>query len=136
MGMKVFNRSIVRGVLAGATGALLLGAQGPIGIAPALPGLWEVARSATGADAARICVREAVALSQWEHREARCTRAIIADGRDRTLVEYVCVNGGFGRSEMTLVTPRTLKIATQGISRDGPFAYTLHARRVGNCAPR
>jgi hypothetical protein len=37
---------------------------------------------------------------------------------------------------MTLLTPRTIRIATQGISAGGPFNYVVHARRAGNCNPR
>jgi len=130
------THSIHRLLLAGLTGMLLIAAGSPIALAPARPGLWEVGRSATGTDARRTCVREPIALSQWEHRAERCTRVILADRGNRILVDYTCADGGFGRSEMTLVTPRSIKIATQGISRDGPFAYTLHARRLGNCTPR
>jgi len=123
-------------LLAGLAATMTLAAGVPTALAPALPGMWEVGRSATGADAQRLCVGEILVLSQWEHRGGRCTRVILGDGGDKTLVHYTCADGGFGRSEVTLVTPRTLRIVTQGISRDGPFAYTLHARRVGNCAPR
>ena len=83
-----------------------------------------------------MCLADPVALAQWEHRGGRCTRVIISDQGNKAVIHYTCADGGFGRSEMTLVTPRTLRIATQGISRDGPFNYVLHARRVGNCAAR
>jgi len=130
------NRSIVRTTLAGLSGLLLIGAEAPSALAPALPGIWEVGRSATGADARQSCIVEPIALSQWEHRGARCTRVIIADSSNKAVIHYTCADGGFVRSEMTLVTPRSIKIATQGISQAGPFSYTLHARRIGNCAPR
>lgn len=129
-------RSIVRASLASLSGSLLIGAAAPTALAPALPGLWEIGRSATGANARRACIVEPVALSQWEHRGGRCTRVVIADSGNKAVIHYTCADGGFGRSEMTLVTPRAIKIATQGISNAGPFAYTLHARRVGNCVRR
>jgi len=129
-------RSIFRATLVGLSSALLVAAAGPSALAPALPGIWEIGRSATGADARPTCIVEPIALSQWEHRGRRCTRVIIADSGNKAVIHYTCADGGFGRSEMTLVTPRSLKVATQGISHAGPFAYTLHARRVGNCAPR
>jgi hypothetical protein len=37
---------------------------------------------------------------------------------------------------VTLITPRSLRIDTQGISGGYPFHYQIHARRVGNCAAR
>ena len=129
-------RFIVRAALAGLASTLLIGAATPTALAPALPGMWEVGRSATGTHARSICIAEPLALSQWEHRGGRCTRVILSDSGNKTLIHYTCADGGFGRSEMTLVTPRSLKITTQGISHAGPFAYTLHARRVGNCPPR
>lgn len=116
---------------------LSLGGAAPRALAPAAGGLWEIGKSAQGAGARRMCIADPVILSQWEHRGGRCTRIIIADEGNKTIIHYTCSDGGFGRSEMTLVTPRTLRVATQGITRgDGPFNYVLHARRVGNCPPR
>ncbi len=116
---------------------LLLGGAAPRALAPAAGGLWEIGKSAQGTGARRVCIRDPVMLSQWEHRGGRCTRIIISDEGNKTIIHYTCSDGGFGRSEMTLVTPRTLRVATQGINRrDGPFNYVLHARRAGNCPPR
>ncbi|MDQ3077295.1 MAG: hypothetical protein M3Q83_00455 [Pseudomonadota bacterium] len=126
-------RPIVRAAMAA---ALLGGASSPRALAPASPGLWEIGTSARGANARPICVADPLALARWEHRRARCTSVILSDVGNKAVVDYVCAGGGFGRSEMTLVTPRTLRIATQGISPEGPFNYILHARRVGNCASR
>ena len=42
-------------------------------------------------------------------------------------------NRGFGQSKVTLLTPRSMRIETQGISGNLPFNYQLHARRVGDC---
>ena len=108
----------------------------PRALAAASGGLWEVGHSAKGEDARPVCIAAPVLLSQWEHRGGRCTRVVISDTSNKAVIDYTCADGGFGRSELTLVTPRTLRIATQGISRDGPFNYTLHARRVGECRPR
>jgi hypothetical protein len=97
-------------------------------------GLWEVSRSATGADAERRCVPSAAMLSQWEHRRAQCTRVVLSATATGAVINYTCAKGGFGRSKMQVITPRTLKIETQGIAADGfPFNYTLHARRLGDC---
>jgi hypothetical protein len=35
-----------------------------------------------------------------------------------------------------VLTPRTLRVATQGIAAGAPFNYVLHARRTGNCPAR
>jgi len=49
------------------------------------------------------------------------------------VIHYSCPGNEFGRSTMTVITPRSLRIETQGISDNLPFAYVLQARRVGEC---
>lgn len=118
-----------------AVAAVLVAAGLPQALAGAAGGLWEVGRSADGKDAEKMCLPDPTVLAQWEHRGARCTRVVISDQGTRARFHYTCVNGGFGDSEMTMITPRTLRVMTQGISDNYPFAYTLHARRVGECHP-
>lgn len=96
-------------------------------------GLWDVSRSATGAGAERICVPQASALAQWEHRRAPCTRVVISSTASEAVIHYTCPAGDFGHSKMKVITPRTLRIETQGISGGYPFNYVLHARRAGDC---
>jgi len=96
-------------------------------------GLWEVSRTATGSRATKICVPKAVLFAQWEHRRARCERTVISSSATDAVVTYTCPGGDFGRSQMRVITPRTLRIETQGISQGFPFNYVLHARRVGDC---
>ncbi|HYC96179.1 MAG TPA: DUF3617 family protein [Sphingomicrobium sp.] len=96
-------------------------------------GLWEVSRSATGHNPTRICVASPDLLAQFEHRQQRCARTIVSDAGAETLISYNCPSGGFGQSKITLITPRTLRIDTQGISDNLPFHYQLHARRIGSC---
>jgi hypothetical protein len=117
-------------------GLLLIAAAGPRALAPASGGTWEVSFDARGAAARSLCLADPVLLGQWEHRAARCQRFILSDHDNKAVIDYTCGEGGFGRSEITVLTPRTLRIATQGIARGAPFNYVLHARRVGNCMPR
>ena len=117
----------------GLSAAGLLAAVQPRALAPATGGLWDVSQSATGHDATRLCVPTPDVLAQFEHRNARCTRVVIRDRGTSTEIHYTCADGGFGRSVMTLVTPRSLTIDTQGISGGLPFHYKLYARRMGNC---
>ena len=105
----------------------------PRALAPALGGLWEVSRSATGHNPTRICVATPDLLAQFEHRQLRCQRTIVSDNGPQAVISYNCPSGGFGQSKMTLITPRTLRIDTQGISESLPFHYQLHARRIGSC---
>lgn len=96
-------------------------------------GLWEISRSATGAGAEKVCAPDLAVLAQWEHRRGQCTRVVISSTTDEAVIHYTCSGGGFGRSNIKALTPRSLRIDTQGISSGYPFSYVLHARKVGNC---
>lgn len=113
--------------------AFVVAAASPRALMPAMGGLWEVSQRADGHGAQRICVASPVTLAQYEHRQARCTQSIVSDSGTQTLISYTCADGGFGQSKVTLLTPRTMRIETQGISGNLPFHYQLHARRVGDC---
>ena len=94
-------------------------------------GLWEVSR----ANGARriVCIPDPVVLAQYEHLRANCARDIVRDQQRRAEIHYTCAGGAFGQSTVDLITPRALRIETQGISGNAPFHYVLQARRVGNC---
>ena len=96
-------------------------------------GLWEVSGIRGLRAPRRVCVADTAQLAQFEHLRASCTRVVIRDARTVTEIHYTCPGGGFGRSQMTVITPRSLRIETQGISGNAPFNYLLHARRVGAC---
>jgi hypothetical protein len=120
---------------------LVLGAaQAPVHRPAALSvvsgGLWEISTSAAGTTATRVCVADPITLAQYEHRRAGCTRVIISDKPSETVVHYTCPGGGFGDTKMTVLTPRSLRVETQGISDNAPFNYVLQARRVGDCPNR
>jgi hypothetical protein len=119
-------------VLAGGLLVTLPAASAPSALARVEPGLWEISR--TGAAPIRQCVTNPAALVQYEHRNATCTRVVIRDGGSTATIHYTCTGGGFGHSTMTVLTPRSLRIETQGISDSAPFKYVLQARRMGNCA--
>ena len=96
-------------------------------------GLWEVSKSASGANPEKLCVPQAAVLAQWEHRKGTCTREVLSSTDTTALIHYTCTGGGFGQSKVSVITPRSIKIETQGISDGFPFNYVLHARRVGDC---
>jgi Protein of unknown function (DUF3617) len=129
--------SVRIGLTAGITflGVGVMAASVPRALAPAAGGLWEVSKSANGHDPTRVCVPSPEVLAQFEHRAGRCTRSVIRDSGSNAEINYNCADGGFGRSAMTLVTPRSLTIDTQGISGGLPFHYKLYARRMGDCRP-
>lgn len=116
--------------------ALLVAAVQPRALSGAMGGMWEVSQSANGHNPTRICAPSPEVLAQYEHRQGRCTRVVISDKGTETVIHYTCADGGFGQSKVTLLTPRSLRIDTQGISDNLPFHYMLYARRVGDCAAR
>ena len=120
---------------AGIAGVTLLGAaQQPSALAGSAPGRWEI-EGVPGPKAE--CVSELLTLARFEHRAAKaCTTKVLSDTGSSVLVEYRCAPGEFGRSKIDVVTPRSLRIETQGISGGLPFAYVLQARRSGECAEK
>ena len=114
--------------------ALLLGGAS-LPKAMAGPGEWEIGKNAAGRGE-RVCLPDPAMLMQWEHRGKPCERTILNSSIDRAEVQYTCAGGGFGTSRVQVLTPRSVKVSTQGISGGLPFGYTIHARRVGDCAAR
>ena len=120
-----------------ALGLLALGAaKRPAALSVVSGGLWEVSTSATGTNASRVCVPDPITLAQYEHRAASCTRVVISDKPSETVVHYTCPGGGFGQTKMTVLTPRSMRVETQGIADNAPFNYVLQVRRVGDCPGR
>jgi hypothetical protein len=128
MGLKLFALAGF-----GAAALVLTAAQQPTALSQAQAGLWEII-GAPGAKAPlRQCVANVPALAQFEHRGKSCTAKVLKDDASSTLIEYRCGAAGFGRSEVEVITPRSLRIDTQGISNQLPFGYVLQARRIGDC---
>ena len=116
-------------------GALLLlgGARAPGAIALASPGLWEFTGLPDAGGPARQCLADTGALARLEHRRDTCKETVISQSASTTLIHYTCSNGGYGQTKVTMLTPRSLRIETQGISANYPFNYKIQARRVGEC---
>ena len=114
----------------------LTAAQRPAALAQTAPGLWEIDGLPGSRAPARECVADVAALAQFEHRAKTCRRNVVSDGPSTTVIQYSCAGSEYGRSKMTVITPRSLRIETQGISDNLPFAYVLQARRVGECPAR
>jgi len=120
-------------ICGGAALLLALGAaRRPAMFAGLERGLWEVT-GAPGSAPQRICLAEPLVLAQFEHRLDTCERDIVRDTRSVAEIHYRCSSRGFGRSTITALTPRSVRIETQGISGGVPFNYVLQARRVRGC---
>ena len=115
--------------------ALSAAAERPSLFAQTSGGLWELDRGAGVSRRTRQCIADPSILAQVEHRRSNCTRSVIRDQPTSAEIHYSCANGGFGRTNISMITPRSFRIETQGISRGAPFHYVVQARRVGNCTP-
>ncbi len=121
-----------------ACGAALLAltaAQRPSVFIQTIPGLWEVDGIPGSNSPLRQCLADVSLLARFEHRHAPCTQRVITDSASAAVIDYSCGAAGFGHSEVALITPRSLRIGTQGISNKLPFNYTFQARRIGDCPP-
>lgn len=125
------TRSVLLRCCAGAAFLVGLAAAGPAVLNGVSGGLWEV--SGHGAPA-RLCVADPLVLAAYEHRKSSCSRTVIRSDGESAVVSYTCSGGGFGQSNISVVTPRSLNIATQGISGGEPYKYMLVARRLGDCS--
>ena len=114
----------------------LTAAQEPSALAGASAGMWEVSGAPGAAAPVRQCVADVAVLAQFEHRQKACARKVLSNAASSTVIQYQCPAGDFGRSKITVVTPRSIKIETQGISDRLPFSYVLQARRIGDCPER
>ena len=97
------------------------------------PGLWEFSRDATGRGARRGCLDEMILLATYAHAGDRCARTILINTPRRLVLSLECGQGDFGRSEITVTTPRSLKLDTQGFHKGEPYDFSIYARRVGEC---
>jgi hypothetical protein len=112
----------------------VLAAGPPAALAKVAGGLWEISGVPGAKAPVRQCVGDLGQLAQFEHRTRTCSRSVISDKGESTVISYTCGPADFGQSEIDVITPRALRIATQGISGQMPFNYVIQAHRVGECA--
>jgi len=131
--MKRFT-NLVSAAPAGLCGVLLLmAAQQPPTFAQAQPGLWEISGTPGAKTPIRQCIADLTGLARFEHRSKNCRARILKNSGSFTSIEYNCGSADFGHSEIEALTPRSLKISTQGISGGLPFNYVLQAHRIDDC---
>jgi hypothetical protein len=121
-------------LLAAVSGMFLLtAAQQPAALSTTSAGEWELTGVQGAKAPIRQCVSDLMILTQFEHRAHHCTSTVISDHGNSTIVQYTCGGAGFGRTQIDVLTPRSLRISTQGISDGLPFNYVMQARRIGDC---
>jgi len=125
----------------------LLSAIASVGVAAALPqlqqikalttvqpGLWTIHALDRGeTDVPALCVTDAARLLQFRHPGQTCSRFVIADTPHVATIQYTCPGAGWGRTSVRIISPGQLRLDTQGIADNAPFALSAEARRVGDC---
>ena len=97
------------------------------------PGQWQLHNTADNTRR-NLCVRDPRALLQLGHADtAQCSRFVVAQGPRELTIHYTCPGAGHGRTTIGLVTPRSIKLETQGIAGGLPFQQSYAARRTGAC---
>ena len=114
-------------------GLILTAAQAPSVLTQTSPGDWEISGVPGSAAAVRQCVGDLATLAQFEHRGRKCDSKVIRDAGHSIIIQYTCAGADFGRTQIDVLTSRSLRISTQGISDNLPFNYVLQARRIGDC---
>lgn len=114
--------------------AAALSAAPPSALAQVAAGVWEVSGAPGSQAPLRQCFPDVLTLAQFEHRGRSCSRTVLSDSGGSTVINYSCGPANFGRSTIDVITPRALRISTQGISDEQPFNYVIQARRIGDCA--
>ena len=112
---------------------ILIAAGRPPALAQTQPGLWEISGAPWAKLPIRQCVTDMATLAHFEHRSLTCTANVVRDDGTTAAIDYSCGSAGFGHSQVDVLTPRSLRISTQGISGGLPFNYVLQARRVDDC---
>jgi hypothetical protein len=128
------GRTLAAAISAGLAALALGGAAQPSALAEIKGGMWEFTGLPGTKVPARACIADVAQLERYEHRTSTCTSKALSDNGRSMVVEYSCGPSGFGRTKIDVITPRNLKINTQGISDSLPFNYTLGAHRIGDCA--
>jgi hypothetical protein len=114
-------------------GLALAAAAQPSVFTQAQAGMWEISGVPGAKTPLKQCIANVAALGEFEHRGKSCSVKVISTSASSTVIEYSCGAAGFGRSQVDAITPRSLRIDTQGISNQLPFSYVLQARRIGDC---
>lgn len=122
------------GLAGGIVGVIALAAAvAPPVLSQVQGGIWEISGLPGAKAPVRQCLGDVAALAEYEHRGRNCSPKVIHNGPTSAVIEYSCGSAGFGRSQVDVITPRSLRIDTQGISAGLPFSYVLQARRVDDC---
>lgn len=119
--------------LAGAVAFMALSGAAP-GVT-ALQGLargqWQLRE--TDGSVRSLCLGDASQLLQLRHGGSACKITVLDDSRERTTVHYSCAGTGYGRTTLTVETPRLVHVDTQGVANGQAFVLDFEGRNTGSC---
>jgi hypothetical protein len=95
------------------------------------PGQWQLREA--GGSVRSLCLGDASQLLQLRHGSAACKITVLDDSPARTTVHYSCAGAGFGRTTVTVETPRLVHVDTQGVAEGEPFVLDYEGRHTGAC---
>jgi hypothetical protein len=119
---------------------LILAASAPAPTNPAIltalkgiePGQWQL-KEADGGGMQSVCVSNPASLLQIRHGNAQCSHFVVENSARVATIHYTCPGHGYGRTTVSVETPRLVRVDTQGVLDGAPFSDELEGRRVGAC---
>lgn len=131
------GNSIKFGLMGFAIGAALIGMQAARAVQAAplaqlAPGEWQL-KEIGGTDVRSVCAADPGALLQVQQPGQACARTVVDSAGRSLTVHYSCGGRGHGRSVLTVHTPRSIRLETQGIATGMPFNTDYDGRFVGPC---
>jgi len=133
---RMVRRNILTASAVALTAAGLAAAAPPAMFGKSQPGLWELNGIQGTRVATRLCIADLSQLALVEHRGRGCKAKAIRETASSVTFTYECAPNEFGRTEIDYVTSKNFRIVSQGIAGGLPFAHSVQARRVGDCASK
>lgn len=96
-------------------------------------GQWQL-KDADGAPPRAVCLSNPAALLQLAHGTAQCSHFVVENSARVATIHYTCPGHGYGRTTVSVETPRLVRVNTQGVIDGAPFSKVLEGRKVGTCA--
>lgn len=129
-------RVIVPAAFGTIAAAALASAAPPALFGKSQPGLWELSGIEGTRTPTRLCIADLTQLALVEHRGRGCKAKAIRETGSSVTFTYECAPNEFGRTQIDYVTSKNFRIVSQGIAGGLPFAHSVQARRVGDCASK
>ncbi len=129
----------VRAAGAGVAFLILIGAapaQRNSAELPAMRGIeqgqWQL-KERDGGAVRNLCVKNTALLLQLRHGGTQCSHFVIENAAKSATIRYTCPGHGYGRTTISVETPRLVRVDTQGVLDGAPFASEIEGRRTGAC---